>query len=215
MKTQDFSITRALAGASSGGVLEAQIFPLAGVGGLRVTYNWLYSALNCDPSDSSPFTWTITKLVSSGGSSVIALMPKDGYGGRSVFASVRPDWSYYVQVQAPNSADWIVAVGSDETIVLGELGFLTVSLQGVNGQYVAVNTAISSHDDHSGYRLQSNSGAVDDQSSFFLAVTQNLQAGLDVPLIGDLSATDIEAACAARSVRDPAAVAATILAATR
>lgn len=211
MDCGQFSISRALAAASAGQVLEAQLFPLSGVGALRVTYNWLYSALNCDPSDGSTFTWTVIKLQDN----IVCLTPKQPYDGKAVFASVRPDWSYYVQVQAPHSADWITAVGGDERLVLDELGFMTITLRGVNAQYLAVNGAPTQHDDHTGYKLQSNASAAGSAASFFVAVTRSLQAGLGVPLIGDLQAADVAAACAAGGASDPEALAGVIVAAAR
>lgn len=55
MDISSFSMTQALGTAQNGPVFAGQLVPLNNVGPLRITYNWLYSALNCDPNDKSPF----------------------------------------------------------------------------------------------------------------------------------------------------------------
>jgi hypothetical protein len=133
--------------------MQAELVSLSSKGKLRITYNWLYSALNCDPNDNSTFLWNINSL----GGNIVSLSPQAGWQGMTLYASVRDDNNWIVEVQAPNSADWITQVGGDETIGiqthdLGILGFT-----GFNGQYIAVNDSLTSHDDHTGYLLQSNS----------------------------------------------------------
>jgi len=55
------SVAAAIAAADAGPALTAELFPLSGTGKVRVTYNWLYSALNVDPNDSSPFPWVFRR----------------------------------------------------------------------------------------------------------------------------------------------------------
>lgn len=190
------ALTNALEAASPGPFLEAQLFPLDGHGNIRVTYNWLYSALNCDPNDTSTFTWVLNKT--DGGT--VTLSPGEQYDGMTLFASVRPDWDYHVQVQAPNSADWITSAGGDEHLTMTELGFLTINLQGLNNQYLAVNGSATGHDGHSGYRFQSNASTTGPSTNMFVAVNQVLQPGIDVTRASDLSPQDITAALEAQGV---------------
>jgi len=190
------AIADALAAAAPGALLEAQLFPLNRLGRLRLTYNWLYSALNCDPNDSSPFAWIVQKS----GSNSVTLSPGAQYGGMTLFASVRPDWNYVVQVQAPYSADWITAAGADEQLTMTDLGLRVINLQGLNGQYLSVNPEATSHDDHTGYLLQSNASTPSAATDFFLGVTQTLQSAVRVPLASDLRPEDVRAALAAREV---------------
>jgi hypothetical protein len=197
----------ALDAAAPGAVMTAQLYPVVGLGQIRVTYNWLYSALNCDPNDSSPFVWVVNKA-SNG---VVTLSPRDKYRGMTLNASVRPDHDYFVQVQAPNSADWIRGVGGDEHLSMTDLGFLTINLRGLNGQYLAVNAGATGWDDsngnyHSGYKLQSNASAAGPATNFFLAVTQNLQSRVALPLAAELSADDIRLALEAHGAPDVAAL---------
>ncbi|GEO81114.1 hypothetical protein [Pararhodospirillum oryzae] len=169
--------------ADTGAVISGELIPIDGRGKVRVTYNWLYSALNCVPNDSSSFSWVIEKVSGD----VVALSPQSHYGGMKLYASVRPDNSYHVQVQAPFSADWITKAQGDEHITMTELGFLTVTFKGLNGQYMAVNGSessgvISTGGSHCGYRLQSNASRADD-ATFFIAVDQVLQSKIALPKI--------------------------------
>jgi hypothetical protein len=154
---------------------------------VRVTYNWLYSALNCDPADNSPFVWVIRKIDSTH----TAISPKDTYRGMTLYASVRDDWDWYVEVQAAHSADWIRAVGRNETLALESGDMLTVSLRGFNGQYLAVDAAVSTHDKHSGYRLRSTGTGDIKSRTFFLGISRTLQAGLAVTLAHQVTGDDI------------------------
>lgn len=208
------TLANALDNAGPGAVLQAQLFPVEGSGNLRVTYNWLYSALNCDPNDTSMFTWVFTKLSGN----AVALSPAAQYSGMTLYASVRPDISYYVEVQAPYSADWITAIGGDETLTMNDLGLLTVNFQGVNGQYLAVNPNTTTHDDssgnsHTGYLLQSNAPSPGPATNMFVAVTQLLQDGIEVPLATSLSVSDIGTALAEQGVKNATAIATSIHAA--
>ncbi len=182
------SFRSAVAAAATGPLLEAEMIPLNDKGKLRVTYNWLYSALNCDPGDDSRFVWVLSKVDETH----ISLSPKEQYRGMTLYASVRDDWSWYVQVQAPRSADWIRAVGRNEILTLESLsGLLIVSLKGWNSQYIAVDADISRHDNHSGYRLRSIGTGDVKARSWFLGVAQTLQAGLRLPLRHELTQEDI------------------------
>ncbi|HEU5003917.1 MAG TPA: hypothetical protein VFW71_14235 [Actinomycetota bacterium] len=173
----------ALGAAEAGPLLTAELLPLNNKGKLRVTYNWLYSALNCDPGDATRFSWTLTKLDQT----QVSLSPTDQYRGMTLFASVRDDWDWFVQVQAPRSADWIKAVGGDERITLVGDDLLIVGLQGFNNQAIAVDAALSVHDNHSGYRLRSVGSADPKSRLFFVGVTQVLQVGLRIPTLAQLT----------------------------
>lgn len=190
-----------LAGANDGPLLAAKLVPLNNIGPLRVTYNWLYSALNCNPADPSPFGWVISKL---GSGSQVSLSPQQGYNGMTLFASVRPDYNYRIQTQAPFSADWITAVGADEVLTMTSLGFLTIALQGLNGSYLAADDQQTEHDGYSGYLFNSNAAASGPASSFFVAVSEVLQPGLAIPRIGDLDVGRVEALLAGQGAPDPA-----------
>lgn len=138
--------------------MQAELVSLSAKGKLRVTYNWCYSALNCDTNDNSTFLWNINSL----GGNLVSLSPNNGYRGMILYASVRDDWHWRVEVQAPHSADWIRAVGRDERIGmqthdLGILGFT-----GFNGRHIAVADSATTWDDsngksHTGYMLHSTS----------------------------------------------------------
>lgn len=182
------TLRNAFAAAATGPLIEAEMIPLNDKGKLRVTYNWLYSALNCDSGDDSRFVWVLNKI----NETCISLSPKEQYRGMTLYASVRDDWSWYVQVQAPHSADWIREVRRNETLTLESLSdLLIVSLKGWNSQYIAVDTDISRHDNHSGYRLRSIGTDDVKARSWFLGVTQTLQAGLRLPLRHELTQEDI------------------------
>jgi hypothetical protein len=196
-------IAEAIAAADVGAVLQADLVPLVPRGRLRVTYNWLYSALNCDPNDGSRFPWVVTKLDDTH----VSLSPAAQYNGMTVYASVRDDWSWYVQVQAPHSADWITGVGRDEWIGMQSVGGLVVALTGFNGQAIAVDANPDSHDWHTGYRVQSV-GSSDPQSRlWFLGVSQVLQEGVKVTLASDVTDDVIRESLTAAGVDGAEAVA--------
>jgi hypothetical protein len=180
-------LTAAFAAAAPGAVLQGQLFPLVGEGQLRVTYNWLYSALNSDPNDNSLFNWVINKMPNG----QVSLSPAAGFNGMTLFASVRPDWNYFVQVQAPNSADWITQAAGDEALTMTELGLLTINLRGLNNQYLAVNVSPTSHDWHAGYKLQSNAGQ---STNIFVAVSRQFQAVARVPSTSEIGAAALATA---------------------
>jgi hypothetical protein len=201
------SPSRALATAQAGPLLEAELIPLTNQGKLRVTYNWLYSALNCDPGDDSAFRWRLAKTDDTH----VSLSPADQYRGMTLYASVRDDWSWYVQVQAPRSADWIRAVGRNEILGFESQDLLIASFTGWNQQYVAVDPGLSPHDGHSGYRLRSVGTSNPKARLWFLAVTSVLQAGLNVRLARELSEDDLRASLSARGVTATSAEIAAIL----
>jgi len=160
--------------SANGPFMQANLVPVSGQGKVRVTYNWLYSSLNCDPNDPSTFAWTFVKL----NDTQVALSPTLPYEGMTLYASVRPDIGYCVEVQAPYSADWITAIGGDEIITMNIRDLSIATFQGVNGSYITVNPAPDQHDDHTGYRLFSTS-ADPNESLFLIQPTSSLQQGLE------------------------------------
>lgn len=182
--------------AQDGPLMEAEILPLTGQGKLRVTYDWLYSALNCDPSDSSSFVWRISRVDAEH----IALSPRDPHQGMTLYASVRDDWDWYVEVQAAHSADWIRAIGRDETIGFETKDLLIVALKGFNDQYIAVDSQISDHAPHAGFRLRSAGTENPKARLWFLAVRATLQPGFTAPLSTQLTEADVARAYAAAGI---------------
>lgn len=186
----------ALGAAQTGPVFDAELISLTDKGRLRVTYNWLYSALNCDPSDDSDFEWTFSKRDDGH----IALSPKNPYRNMTLYASVRDDNANYLQVQAPYSADWIRAVGRDEILGLRSYGLLIVSLAGFNGQDLAVDSGISSHGGHAGYRVRSIGNAEVKARTWFLAIRRSLQTRLALPSAGELTPAELRRSLALAAV---------------
>lgn len=199
-------LAQVLAAAAPGALLEAELIPLSNQGKVRVTYNWQYSALNCDPADGSTFAWTLTKL----GATTVALSPSVPYGGKTLFASVRDDWGWFVQTQAPHSADWIVAPRGDEAIRMQTYGALIVSFTGFNGQAIAVNSALTNDGVHSGFRLQSTDSPNRQAQMFFLGVTQLLQPGFRLPHVRELTTEQIAHEVQAVTANNATTVAAAI-----
>lgn len=132
----------------------------------------------------------------------VAISPRDQHMGRTLYASVRDDLDWYVQVQAPYSADWITAVGRDEVLTITGADLLTISLQGFNDRYLAVDAELSSHGGHGGFRVQGNGAGDYDARTFFVGVSRVLQAGVEALLRSELTETDITKALAA-SGADP------------
>jgi len=194
--------------ASTGPVLSGQLFPLANLGSLRVTYNWLYSALNCNPSDASIFDWTLAKTATG----QVTLSPSAPYRGMTLYASVRPDWSYFVQVQAPNSADWITRAQGDEFLTLTELGLLTINLRGLNGLYLALNGAPTPHDGYSGYKLQANAASAGPSTDMFLSVSRQFQGAPQAPCAADIGETSLAELLRKQGVQDAEGMARRIVA---
>lgn len=183
----------AIAAATTGPLLQTELIPLSNQGKLRINYNWLYSSLNCNPSDLSTFSWTLNKLDDTH----VSLSPTAGYAGMTLYASVRDDINWFLQVQAPYSADWITAVGRDETIEMDSMGELITAFKGFNGQYIAINSQTSDHDGYCGYRLQSVGASDPKTYMWFMAVNQILQPGLQIPLRNAVTQADIRQAYAA------------------
>jgi hypothetical protein len=115
-------------------LMQAEIFSVTGLGKLRVTYNWMYSALNCALQDNSPFIWNVYQTSGH----TIVLSPHVGYAGKTLYASVRDDGDWYLQVQAPHSADWITAAQRDEFIGLQMFDLGLARLTGFNNQLIGV-----------------------------------------------------------------------------
>jgi hypothetical protein len=199
MDLRDIDFQAIIEGANLGAVLSGQLVPLNNIGPLRVTYNWLYSALNCDPRDQSPFGWVINKV---GSGANVSLSPQERHSGMTVYASVRPDYSYTVQVQAPFSADWITRVAGDETMTLAQQGLLTIALRGLNGSYLSADGSQTGHDGHSGYLFHSNAGSIGPSSSFFVIVNK-VHQDIRIPIARTLEEADITAALAAQGATDP------------
>jgi hypothetical protein len=88
---------------------------------------------------------------------------------------VRDDIDYYLQVQAPYSADWITAVGRDETIGFKLQGTFIGSFTGFNGKYIRLNDLEDSHGGHAGYRLRSIGDTFDTNAQWFVAIKTALQ----------------------------------------
>lgn len=153
VKLRNGNVHRLFEAADEGPFLHAELVSAAGRGKLRVTYDWLYSALNCTPDDDSPFFWEFRKL--SDGR--IALSPEStpSHVPDQLFASVRDDWDWRVQTQAPHSADWITAVARDERLRIHGTYVVSVVFEGFNDKYVVVNADADHHDGHTGYRLRS------------------------------------------------------------
>jgi hypothetical protein len=151
---------------TSGPFLEAEIISVTGKGKLRVTYNWLYSALNCDPNDNSTFVWVFNKLDDTH----ISIYPRDKYQGKTLYASVRDDWDWHVQVQAPHSADWITAVGRDEILGFQIHDLSIASFVGFNNKFVSIDNVMDQHDGHNAYRLKSTGDAFGQNEKWFIGI---------------------------------------------
>ena len=183
---------QAFAAAANGPVAEGDLISIRRNARLRVTYNWLYSALNVDPNDGSSFPWIVTKLDATH----VSLSPKNGWQGKRLYASVRPDLGYRVQTQAPFSADWITAVGADEIIAMSSPGLQMLRFQGLNGQLINVEESMTQHQSHARYLVNSNGSQLPDAYTWFFAVTAVLQSGLQIKLANQLSPSDIRDAFA-------------------
>jgi len=190
----DGALAAAFAAADEGSVFETTFTPLSNLGNVAVTYNWLYSALNAAPGYGDNNIWVVNKLSES----EVSLSPKYGWSGMTLYASVRDDWYWNVQCQAPHSADWITAVGRNETIGF-EPGQLTVaSFKGWNGAYLALQSAWICHgsrpgDDHCGRRITSNGGGLDNNTRWHMGIQAVTQSKLDLPVAADLTSEDYEA----------------------
>ncbi len=202
------SVAAAVAAADAGPVLTAELFPLSGAGKVRVTYNWLFSALNVDPNDSSPFAWVVQKMPDGS----VALSPQDGYEGLTVFALTYPDdnMRFVAQVGVPGvdgGPPFWNTTPSEMTLI--ELDLLTVELldSNVSGNYLGVDGSITSQGGHAGHLILANVGTPDPSSKFFVAVQQNLQAGAQAPLFSSLSPAEVSAELERQGAGNPQALA--------
>lgn len=176
------SIRDLMAASATGPFMQAEIVSLTGRGKLRITCNWLYSSLNCDPNDNSTCLWQFNKIDDQH-ISLASVTGCSGETGSPIYASVRDDINYYIQMQAPYSANWITAVGRDEIIgfALHDLGI--AQLTGFNGAYIALNDFEDTHNDssgnsHTGYRVRSIGCSFNQAAQWFIAPKQALQAGI-------------------------------------
>jgi hypothetical protein len=171
---EDGNVARLFEAAQNGDFLKARILAVNGKGPLLIHYNWLYSALACAPGGPSDFYWVFSKTEAGR----LTLSPSAPPLGRRLYVSVRDDSDWFLQVQAPHSADWITSAGRDELLGIEGTGILSFVLSGFNSKYVATNQAETKHDNISGYRLQAvNSVAVGD-CEFQIANPTILQPGL-------------------------------------
>lgn len=147
---------------------KAEIISLTGKGKVRVTRNWLYSALNIDPDNHDEYIWT---FVYDEGDKIGLLASE-----HNLLASVRDDWDWYVQTQAPHSAEWLhlpIGRNSRITLQLTDLGFAYFT--GWNGKYLTLNQDKDRHQNHAGYRIQSKSNSIDKHSLWFLKFQSPIQ----------------------------------------
>lgn len=193
------SIVEILSTAEVGPVFTFDLVPLSRQGKVRVTYNWLYSALNCDPNDTSSFPWILERTATGSA----AFSPREPYEGMKLYASVRPDNSYYVQMQAPGSADWITAAAADEEMTLIERGLLVVEIQGVDKQWVTVAGTPTSHDTHSGYQVQGAPSPGGLSGKFLIAVGESLQPSIPMTPFNSLAPDEVSAELAQCGVPEP------------
>lgn len=163
-----------LMASDTGPFMQAEIVSLTGNGKLRVTCNWLYSSLNCDPNDNSTFLWQFSKVDEKH----ISLSPVNSCIGKPIYASVRDDIGYQLQVQAPYSADWITAVGRDEIISFTLHDLSIGQFNGFNGAYIALNSTADRHDDHTGYRVKSVGSSFNQNAQWFIVVRTTLQPNI-------------------------------------
>jgi hypothetical protein len=182
------SMRDSVARATPGPLLTTTLVPLTHQGNLRITYNWLFSALNCDPNDGSSFLWVINKLDDTH----VALSPATG----PLYASVRDDNDWFVQVQTPGWSSWIMGAGRNETVRMQPQGLNIVQFQGFNQQNIAVNAQITSSGDHSGYRVQSIGPSNPQATLWFMGVSKLLQPGLQVRLASEMTPDHIRQAYA-------------------
>lgn len=157
--------------ANQGPFLQAEIISLTGKGKLRVTCNWLYSSLNCDPNDLSSFVWQFNKIDDQH----ISLSPVNSCTDKTIYASVRDDINYYLQTQAPYSADWITVVARDEIINLVMHDLSIAQFNGFNGLYLTLNDNADRHGNHTGYRVRSIGTTFTENAQWFIGVVGSLQ----------------------------------------
>lgn len=165
------SIGELFEASQTGPFMIAEIIPLRGIGKLRVTCNWLYSSLNCDPRDASPFLWQFNTVDATH----ISLSPMKSCIGQPIYASVRDDLDFYVQVQAPYSADWITSVQRDEIIGMTMHDMNIAQLSGFNGSNIIVCDDQEISGNHSGYRIRSVGTSFAQDAQWFIKFSKSLQ----------------------------------------
>lgn len=185
----DTALADAFAKADAGPMFTATLTPLVNKGNVMIHYEWLYSVLCCTPEQGGNFLWNINKL----NNNQVSLSPTSPYQGRTLYASVRPDYSYYVQVQAPFSADWITAVGADEEIGFEPQELTIACFKGLNNLYINVEPTLTSHDGNSGYKIRSYGTVIDDSNKWFMGIQQLKQDHLGLPTVRDLTDADVAA----------------------
>ena len=188
-RLSDTALADAFVKADTGSMFTATLTPLVNKGNVMIHYEWLYSVLCCTPGQGSNFKWNVNKL----NDTQVSLSPTSPYQGRTLYASVRPEYNYYVQVQAPFSADWITAVGADEEIGFEPQGLTIACFKGLNNLYINVEPNLTSHDGISGYKIRSYGTAIDDSNKWFMGIQQVKQPHLDLPTVRDLTDADIAA----------------------
>jgi hypothetical protein len=166
------SLKDLLTAANTGPFMQAEIISLTGKGKLRVTCNWMYSALNCDPNDNSTFLWQFSKVDDQH----ISLSPVNSCISKTIYASVRDDYNYYVQVQAPFSADWIIAAARDEVINFHPLSITVAQLKGFNNKFISLNATPDCQGGHTGFRVRSIGETFDINAQWFIAIKSSLQS---------------------------------------
>ncbi|WP_339869331.1 hypothetical protein [uncultured Algoriphagus sp.] len=160
----------------NGPFMQAELYSLTGLGKLRVTCNWLYSALNVDPQDGSPFLWEFSREAEN----LISISPTSSCIEHKIYASVRDDNQNFLQVQAPFSADWITAIGRDELITMNVQDLNLGTFKGFNNSYIRLDDSVTSHDNHNGYRLRSVGAEIDNNSVWYLKIQRGLQSNLEL-----------------------------------
>jgi hypothetical protein len=168
------SLSRLFSASATGPFMQAEIVSLTGKGKLRVTCNWLYSSLNCTPEDNSPFVWQFSKVDDQH----ISLSPVNSCIHQPTYTSVRDDYDWYLQMQAPYSADWITAVQRDEIIGFTLHDLFIGQFNGFNGSYIALNDLPDSQGGHSGYRLRSIGSSFNKNAQWFISIKSSLQQGI-------------------------------------
>jgi hypothetical protein len=136
--------------ADVGVFLSAEIIhPIRGR--LRASPGWLETALYCDPEDSTPFIWQLEKVANG----AIALGTTEIPGHPTLYASVRDDDEWLLQLQAPESLDWITQAQRDEEFAVVGQDLLFCTIRGFNGRSLAVDGILTSISPRSGYRVRS------------------------------------------------------------
>ena len=182
------NIAALLKAAVPGPFMQAEIISLTGYGKLRVTCNWLYSALNCDPRDESTFLWQFNKIDDER----ISLSPVTSCISKPIYASVRDDDNYYLQVQAPFSADWITAVARDEEITFTLADLSIAHFEGFTGKLLTLNNEVSNHGSHQGYRVRSVGNTLGESSKWFVGIKNCLQSGIQFSGAADIDSVNAQ-----------------------